>query len=196
LLNRPSNRVQGPVPIERSVLRRKLGAVWPPALYEASLRFEYIRAVGAIHACVNDSRPLFSRGTSPSENWFTVHLDDFSYGPSSTYPCRLTLFRRADGRLMVGMIVLGSARFETGYDRESYLGRGTYGEPERLIPRRDDGSDPPNDPSEPDYDDWWGTWCEPLVEHPWPRNRAFLLNILDRLRSVLPVENVSFDQSF
>jgi hypothetical protein len=46
-------------------MRRKLGAVWPSALYEASLRFEFIHAVGAIHARVNDSRPLFPRPLFP-----------------------------------------------------------------------------------------------------------------------------------
>jgi hypothetical protein len=61
-------------------LRRKLGAVCHSALYEASLRFEFIRAVGAVYARVNYSRPLFPERVVESENllfWIVFHDPHF-----------------------------------------------------------------------------------------------------------------------
>ena len=53
--------VRIPVPIaRRSVATNVGGALGPSALYGASPRFEFLLAIGAIHARVNDSRPLFS----------------------------------------------------------------------------------------------------------------------------------------
>jgi hypothetical protein len=42
------------------MLRPTFGALGPSPLYGASLRFEFLLAVAAIHVRVNDSRPLFS----------------------------------------------------------------------------------------------------------------------------------------
>jgi hypothetical protein len=124
-----------------------------------------------------------------SEGRHSVHFH-FSYSPASTRPADFTVHCFAEGCLGASLRVYDSVRFESGSDREELL---RQAEPDRLIPRREDGSAPPDDFFDPEYEGWWGDWDAPLAEDLWPRNRAFLVHIRDRLLEALPVNYVKTD---
>jgi hypothetical protein len=107
---------------------------------------------------------------------------DFSYSPRSQFAAHLTVFLSEGGRLDISLWVAHGITVERNCDREEW----------RKV-------------MEPEFEPPWADmllgddyeyWNQYLVHHPepWIHNRACLLHIVERLRSLFPMQRLHVDQ--
>jgi hypothetical protein len=118
----------------------------------------------------------------------------FSFSPLSAWTAWLFIAKEHDGRVSILLSVPRGVLHEYQGEREQCRMEWEWDEI-----RQQRGEDPVGkrgpDEGHPSYDEWWEKW-NALADTPaaWPNNKRCIEHIIEKLRTALPVRDVSIDE--